>query len=201
MANSHITFNKMQQETGLEQGKFQAIVHNDLEMKNVWPKWVNLIPRTKTLDYVLLDNMKDAVRGQQASSAHYWNQNGMPKSKIMIGIPTYAHTYILLDPKYHGLDAPATGSNGDLNFYDVCKFLSSGGIRVFDNESLVPYTYSGYDWISYEDQISIKLKANWIKSQGFGGAMTYKLNSDDWPCACSKIPFLLHQIVHDVFTL
>ncbi|KAF8770976.1 Acidic mammalian chitinase like protein [Argiope bruennichi] len=82
----------------------------------------------------------------------------------------------------------------------VCKFLSSGGTRVFDNESQVPYAYKDYDWVSYEDPVSISGKAKWIKSEGYGGAMTYNLNSDDWSCVCDKTPFLLHRIIYDIFT-
>lgn len=135
-----------------------------------------------------------------AWSANYWFQQGMPKSKIMIGIPTYAHTYTLVNPQYHNVDDPASGTKDDITFPDVCKLLSSGGTRVFDNESQVPYAYKGYDWVSYEDPVSISGKAKWIKSEGYGGAMTYNLNSDDWSCICDKIPFLLHRVLYDIFT-
>ncbi|XP_055952726.1 acidic mammalian chitinase-like [Argiope bruennichi] len=135
-----------------------------------------------------------------AWSANYWHEQGMPKSKIMVGIPTYAHTYVLVNPRFHGVDDPAAGTKDDISFSDVCKFLSSGGTRVFDNESQVPYAYKDYDWVSYEDPVSISGKAKWIKSEGYGGAMTYNLNSDDWSCVCDKTPFLLHRIIYDIFT-
>ncbi|GFT37251.1 acidic mammalian chitinase [Trichonephila clavipes] len=135
-----------------------------------------------------------------AWAANYWNKKGMPKSKIMIGIPTYAHTYTLLNPLFHDVDSPATGTIGDITFSDVCKLLSSGGTRVFDKESGVPYAYKGYEWVSYEDEVSIYGKAKWIIAEGYGGAMTYNLNSDDWLCQCNKTSFPLHRIIYNVFT-
>ncbi|KAG8179957.1 hypothetical protein JTE90_015406 [Oedothorax gibbosus] len=135
-----------------------------------------------------------------AWAANYWFKQGMPKNKIMVGIPTYGHSYKLISPIFHGVNAPAAGMNGDVTFTQVCKTLKAGGTRVFDNESKVPYAYHGYDWMSYEDSESMHAKANWIKSQGFGGAMTFDLNSDDWQSVCDKIPFLLHRILHQVFT-
>ncbi|GIX84796.1 acidic mammalian chitinase [Caerostris extrusa] len=135
-----------------------------------------------------------------AWSANYWNQKGMPKSKIMIGVPTYAHTYTLLNPHFHNVDDPASGTKGDITFSDVCKLIAFGATRVFDNESKVPYAYKGYDWVSYEDEVSIRGKAKWILSEGYGGVMTYNLNSDDWLFACSETSFPLHRIIYDVFT-
>lgn len=138
-----------------------------------------------------------------AWSAFYWNQQGMPKSKIMVGIPTYGHTYKLLDPDINGVDAPATGigiKDGDVSYSEVCNFLLSGGVQVFDNESQVPYLYKDYDWISYEDVTSILGKAKWIKENEFGGAMTFDLNSDDWECTCSSVPFPLHTVLYHAFT-
>ena len=49
----------------------------------------------------------------QAWAAYKWNETGMPANKIMVGIPTYGHTWTLENPKYHGKDAPATGPGPD----------------------------------------------------------------------------------------
>ncbi|CAN8011393.1 unnamed protein product, partial [Ixodes pacificus] len=44
-----------------------------------------------------------------AWSAEYWVQIGVPREKIVVGIPTYGRTYTLADPTHNGLDAPAVG--------------------------------------------------------------------------------------------
>ncbi|CAN7988855.1 unnamed protein product, partial [Ixodes hexagonus] len=44
-----------------------------------------------------------------AWSAEYWVQIGVPREKIMVGVPTYGRTYTLADPERNGLDAPAVG--------------------------------------------------------------------------------------------
>ena len=46
----------------------------------------------------------------QGWSANEYIKRGMPKEKIVVGVPTYAKTWTLLEPKkYHGLHAPAKG--------------------------------------------------------------------------------------------
>ena len=42
-------------------------------------------------------------------TAHEYLKNGIDKSKLMIGIPTYSHAYKLISPKIHGLRSLAIG--------------------------------------------------------------------------------------------
>lgn len=132
-----------------------------------------------------------------AWSAERWNEAGMPKSKIMIGIPTYGHTFKLLQEDKNSLNAPTVdfGSGGGwITYPEVCAMLESNGTRVFDKESMVPYAYEGLNWASYEDVPSITNKAKWIVSEGYGGAMTWNLNSDDWSGSCdNRTKFPLHS--------
>ncbi|XP_067121732.1 chitinase-3-like protein 2 isoform X2 [Centruroides vittatus] len=135
-----------------------------------------------------------------AWSAQYWLEKGLPRSKLLVGIPTYTHSYKLAVPYMHGFDAPAVGTGlGELTYPEVCNFLKEGGIRVFDKESQVPYTYKNLNWIGYDDYQSVSAKAHWIMKMDFGGAMTYDLNYDDWKGSCDgKTKFPLHRIIRSI---
>ena len=58
----------------------------------------------------------------------YWHDGGMPKDKIIIGMPSYGRSFTLADPNNNGLGAPATGAgingsytreHGFLAYYEV----------------------------------------------------------------------------------
>lgn len=96
-------------------------------------------------------------------STQYWLSKGMPKEKLIIGIPTYGHSYRLDNPLNHGLLAPANGFGklgemGFVSYYTVCQFLHDGAKSVFDDESKVPYAYKDREWISYDDVTSVYYK-------------------------------------------
>ncbi|KAI4502005.1 hypothetical protein M0802_002687 [Mischocyttarus mexicanus] len=123
-------------------------------------------------------------------SAHYWVNKKMPRDKIVIGIPTYGHSYKLDNPLNHKLLAPATGFGqlgikGFVAYSTICQFLNSGAISVFENTSKVPYAYKDYEWISYDNNQSIYYKTKWILDNNFKGAMVFSLNTDDWNNECN----------------
>lgn len=122
-------------------------------------------------------------------SVHYWLSKGMPREKLIVGIPTYGHTYSLDNPLNHGLLAPANGFGqlGNVGFVSypiICEFLQNGAKSVFEQESKVPYAYKDREWISYDDITSVYYKAEWIRANNFGGAMILSLNVDDWNNTC-----------------
>jgi len=132
-------------------------------------------------------------------SAYYWVQLGMPKEKLVIGLPTYGQTYALYNPSFYGVYAPAIGfglGGGQVSYPTVCQFLNGGGVREFDTESRVPYAYHKRDWISYDDEQSLQEKAEWIRNHNFGGVMVYDLNCDDFAGICGNVSFpLLRSII------
>jgi chitinase len=133
-------------------------------------------------------------------SALYWNQWGMSRDKIMVGIPTYSHSYVLADPRRSLPGSPATGTADEFTYSQVCEFLAQKESQyVFDEEAMVPYAHKGLLWISFDDRKSVTAKANWIKDNNFGGAMTYDLNCDDFVNACGfNQTFILHQIIYNI---
>lgn len=136
-------------------------------------------------------------------SATTWYKRGMPLEKINVGIPTYGHSFRLVNEDNNGWNAPANGfgnigSMGFTTYPDACYFLSDDDTnQIFDETYLVPYAYNGKDWISYENKKSVENKANYIRENKFGGAMIFSLNSDDFYGECDTIKFpLLRQVVN-----
>jgi chitinase len=45
----------------------------------------------------------------QDFAAKYWVQNGCPKEKLIIGLPTYGKCFRLRNSNINGVEAPASG--------------------------------------------------------------------------------------------
>lgn len=75
---------------------------------------------------------------------------------------------------------------GFVTYTDVCSFDRSNifAIKVFDSVTCSPYIYGGLEWISYEDERSIKCKTNYVIDGDFGGVMMFSLNTDDFSSSC-----------------
>ena len=67
----------------------------------------------------------------------------------------------LLSEEWNTVDSPSTSTGilqGFVTYPEALSFIKFGGIVHFDSESLVPYTFKDYDWISYDNAQSIALK-------------------------------------------
>lgn len=65
-------------------------------------------------------------------------------------------------------------------------------------ETRSPYAFKQNEWISFDNTQSLTYKAEYIKEYGFGGAMVYCLNSDDFRGTCKGGPFPLMKSIHSV---
>lgn len=126
------------------------------------------------------------------ASIHYWLSQGLAKNKLVIGLPTYGHTFQLVSPFNTRIGAPASsygrvGMIGFASYSEICWFRRHNIYvhQVYDVEACSPYLYAGTEWISYEDERSLECKANYIKENGFGGAMIFSLNTDDFGEYCA----------------
>ncbi|KAG4068239.1 hypothetical protein HA402_007759 [Bradysia odoriphaga] len=125
------------------------------------------------------------------ASVNYYVSQGLDKRKIVIGLPTYGHTFHLVNAFNTKIGAPSDdsgsiGEHGFVTYSELCWFKQNNFFitSVFDVETCSPYLYTGNEWISYEDERSIECKTNFIKSNGFGGAMLFSLNTDDFLSYC-----------------
>uniref|UniRef100_A0A8D0GXX6 Acidic mammalian chitinase n=1 Tax=Sphenodon punctatus TaxID=8508 RepID=A0A8D0GXX6_SPHPU len=133
---------------------------------------------------------------------NYWKDNGAPAEKLIVGFPTYGHTFILSNPSNTAVGAPTSGSGpagpysrqaGFWAYYEICTFLKGGATQAWDNPQDVPYAYQGNEWVGYDNIKSFNIKAQWLMKNNFGGAMVWAIDLDDFTgtfCNQGKFPLI-----------
>lgn len=132
-----------------------------------------------------------------------WINAGADPGKLCIGIAFYGHTFTLADPNNNGIHAPITGpgrpgpsgEEGVLNYIDVCSDQGSWGCR-FDDEQQNPICVSGDQWLGYDNEQSVRAKAQYIRNRGLGGAMIWTIDKDDVHGRCGPAKILLNAVVN-----
>ncbi|CAG7835000.1 unnamed protein product [Allacma fusca] len=123
-------------------------------------------------------------------AASMWMRLGAPKEKLVIGMPTYGRSFTLSDPKNFSVNVATKGGGvagvytregGFLAYYEICEILRTNKAQyVWDDEMKVPYLVDGDQWVGFDDETSIKIKMDWIKSNDFAGAMVWTVDMDDF---------------------
>ncbi|ETE66627.1 Chitinase-3-like protein 2, partial [Ophiophagus hannah] len=109
---------------------------------------------------------------RQDYAVRYLKTKGAPDGKIIMGIPTYGHTFTLSSAQT-GVGAPASGPGLAGTFTKVCSF-NHGATKEKIEEQDVPYSYKGNQWVGYEDETSVQIKASivqYAKNNNLGGVM------------------------------
>ena len=104
---------------------------------------------------------------------------GFPANKIIMGVPFYGYIFKAVTNTNNGLYQTYSGASSISYANIVANYLNAPGyIRYFHNESKVPWLFNGSNFITYEDEESIALKAAYVKTKGLGGAMIWELSQD-----------------------
>lgn len=102
----------------------------------------------------------------QANYAKQWVARGAPKSKIIIGLPTYGRSFTLTSSK-NGINSPASGgragpftkAGGTLGYYEICKMIKEGAtVTRYENQGDVVVAIKGNQWVGYDDVKTLKTK-------------------------------------------
>ncbi|ESO93524.1 hypothetical protein LOTGIDRAFT_119130, partial [Lottia gigantea] len=153
----------------------------------------------------LLPHSKDPEGEQkelhQQWSISYWLKTGVPKEKLIVGLPTYGLGYKLISND-HGIRAPADGGNtkgrytaesGILSLYEICEKIQDEKWKVeWVDEQKVPYAHGDGEWIGFESPDSIAIKAKNIIMRELAGAFIWSVEMDDFSghCGGTKYPLL-----------
>ncbi|XP_076360953.1 endochitinase-like [Tachypleus tridentatus] len=136
-----------------------------------------------------------------------WVDSGAPRHKLIVGVPFYGRTYTLGSKSNNDLRAPVqkwlggglpgqyTNATGFLAYYEICENLMTGNwTKKYDDIGKCPYTYHDLQWVGYEDEDSIGIKMDYIREKGYGGAMIWAIDMDDFQGICGKKNILLKMM-------
>lgn len=111
-----------------------------------------------------------------------WIRAGVPRRKLVMGLPLYGRTWTLQNPNVTGVGAPAVGigpGNGTLTYKQIVEFNVQNHTTVKFNKALVSYySYVGVSWIGYDDVRSVRRKVRFARSQRLGGYFFWALAQD-----------------------
>lgn len=111
---------------------------------------------------------------------------GVPKSKIIVGLPAYGHSFQVPagDTTNNGLFAQQTcgrDCQGFVSYADIMTDkLNKGYVTYFDSAAVASWAYNSRTggMVSYDDLNVIGKKVDYINAQGLGGAMFWEIGMD-----------------------
>ncbi|CAG9538281.1 unnamed protein product [Cercopithifilaria johnstoni] len=181
---------------------FDLIFLMSYDLHGTWEKNVNL--HGKLYPTGGKNSGTDVLNTEFA--ANYWASKGMPKQKIIIGIPTYSRGWTLDNPSDTAIGAggsrPSSASatypsGGAAAYWEICKYLKEGGKETIDKRSVGAYMVKGNQWHGYDNEETIKIKMRWLKEKGYGGAFIWTLDFDDFKGrSCGKGPYPLMNVIN-----
>lgn len=126
---------------------------------------------------------------------------GAPREKLLVGVPLYGQSFTLALKSANTVNSPSTGPGqpgeytkqpGMLAYYEICNRVKNHRWIVSKNDKASGvFAYKGDQWVGYEDIDTIREKAMYIKNHGFGGAVAWTIDLDDFTNQCCEGTFPL----------
>lgn len=124
----------------------------------------------------------DAPNGDATAKAVKMHLDaGISPSKLNIGVPFYGRKWKGVEPVNNGLYREAATTGMSIPYSEV--LLASGDPaynRTYDSSAAAPFLWNAEDsaFISYDDEVSLKAKMEYVKSMQLGGVMFWEYAED-----------------------
>lgn len=132
----------------------------------------------------------DLFRVSCNSSVNTFVKAGVPKEKLILGAAFYSRLWKGVPNINNGLHQfSQTAGGAGPDFTDLKKdYINKNGFtRFWDDEAKAPYLFNGSDFISYDDEESLKHKCNYIKENNLLGIMFWHYSADESGCLLNEI--------------
>ncbi|XP_054010820.1 mucin-2-like [Hylaeus anthracinus] len=140
----------------------------------------------------------------------YLLKKGASPEKIILGIPTYGRSYTLFNEDATDLGSPADGpgvegdatrEKGYLAYYEICESLAASDdweVVQPNSNAMGPYAFKGDQWVGYDDENIVRLKAKYANEKHLGGIMFWTIDNDDFRGKCHDRPYPLIEAAKEV---
>lgn len=131
-----------------------------------------------------------------AASITYWISKGAPAEKLVLGIPTYGNTFVLLSSKLHKIGSDVNvnetkSSRGPMGYNEYCSIKASGWKQNYDTNYRTYYAVKGFLWYGFDSIQQVGTKAKYIVKHKLGGAVFWSIDTDDFSSFCKQGKFPL----------
>ncbi|MEM6345257.1 MAG: glycoside hydrolase family 18 protein [Bacteroidota bacterium] len=117
---------------------------------------------------------------QQAITEHL--AAGIPKEKLVLGAAFYGRGWTGVKPEKQGLHQPYDGEALSAAYKELVADFArlEGTLSLWDSTAQTPFLWNEAQrtFYSYEDTLSLRLKANYVQNQGLGGMMFWHIRHD-----------------------
>lgn len=130
----------------------------------------------------LFTSSGDLFRISVDKSVKIFSQEGVPKSKLVIGAAFYSRMWKNvpnIDTGLHQVTLSSGGYGPDYSTLVNDYININGFIRYWDDEAKAPYLFNGNTFITYDDEESIKHKCEYIIAQDLAGIMFWEFKCDN----------------------
>lgn len=106
---------------------------------------------------------------------------GVPVNKLVLGLPFYGRQWKQVAPTDHPLYASANEGGYIIPYWEIVEKLNADNYeKMYDESAKASYLWNSKEhiFISYDTPEEIKLKAEYIKEKGLGGAMFWEYSLD-----------------------
>ncbi len=169
----------------------EFLAHTEMDKVQMYLDTVNLMA------YDYYEPSSDAVTGHHAplyinpadpkkisadNSVQQYERAGVPASKIVLGVPFYAHVWGQVPDINHGLfQSGKEIPHSDAAFSEgPDAMLKNGFLRYWDPVAGVPYLYNAPKQVfaTYDDPESLRLKCQYVLTHKLAGIMFWDYESD-----------------------
>lgn len=138
-------------------------------------------------------------------------ERGVRERNILLGIPFFGRSYTV-NATLNQYGRNSWGSSGHamnhagsfrkghrfLAYFEICRNLRTDWTRMWDQQALRPLAYSKNQWVSYEDEQSIRCKVKHIRLHHYGGVAVWTADMDDSAGSCGRKSPLLKTIQEEL---